>query len=455
MTRYAIRPVDRIVISVSGGCDSLALALVTQSFFKPNSIHAITVDHRVRLHSSEEAVEVGEILKKQDFKLHQILKIDWDEQPATNKIEFLCRKFRYELLLNYCQENNINFLLTAHHMFDQMETVLHRFQMGSSLNGMKGIVPKMSFSTHSKVTVLRPFLDESKEDLQAICREKNVHWLTDQSNFSPLFTRNCMRHVLSHNPILATDVKNGILFLQKFTDETQTELMEFLRTSLILEPHYGYYYCSVSDVLKLNHPILLRYLTHVSRCISYGSRHYLSLGSERVYLNLFRPKTEKPIQKSTITADIVATLDREAKLLYIGQTRSLVKTEIKIGQTKLWDNRFRITLTKQDANIDNNESYWIRAMDGKDQKFVFRAVRRVKATKLPVIHYRFSLPVIEDGEGKVVFMPHFHYRDYNINADCECEFVPHPESVHTVRKNREFVKRKKYQANEREGLLDF
>ena len=454
MTRYAVRPVDKIVISVSGGCDSLALALVAQSFFKPDSIHAITIDHQVRPHSSEEATEVSKILKNNDFTLHRVLKVNWEEPPATNRIEFLCRKLRYELLLSYCEENNINFLLTAHHMYDQMETFLHRFQMGSSLNGMKGIEPKMYFPTHRQIAVLRPFLEESKENLQAVCEEKNVNWLTDESNFAPIFTRNCFRHVLMHNPTLATDVHKGILFLHKFTDETQTQVQEFLRTSLILEPTFGYYYCRLDDVLNLSHPILLRFLTHVSRYISNGHLHYLSLGAERIYLNLFRPKVEKDFQKSTITADVVATLDREAKLLYIGQTRSLIKTEIKIGESKLWDNRFRITLTKQDASIDNTESYWIRGIGPRDQKFVFRAVRRVKATKLPVIHYRFSLPAIEDKEGRVVFMPHFHYRDYNVNAECECVFVPNPDSVHTVRKSREFLKRRKYQVNDREHFLD-
>ena len=454
MAKCAVRPADKIVISVSGGCDSLALALVSRSFFKPNSIHAITIDHQVRPHSNEEATEVSKILKANDFKIHRVLKIEWEEQPAINKIEFLCRKFRYDLLLNYCQENNINYLLTAHHLFDQMETVLHRFQMGSSLNGMKGIDPKMIYPSHPEVAVLRPFLGETKDTLQAVCREGNVNWLTDQSNFSPLFTRNCIRHILALNPTLATDLQDGIQFLHKFTDETQTQLLEFLRTSLTLEPNYGYYFCRLEDLMKFNRPIILRFFTHISRCVSYGSMHFLSFGCERVYMNLFHPKNEKPIQKSTITGGVVATLDREAKLVYIGKTQSLTKTEIKIGETKLWDDRFRITLNKENTDLNSEESYWIRGMGPTDQKFVFRAIRRVKATKLPVIHYRFSLPVVENKEGTAVFIPHFHYRDYNVNAECQCEFVPHPSSVHTVKKSSEFVKRRKYQLNEREHFLD-
>ena len=446
MTRYSIRPVDQITVSVSGGCDSLALALVSQAYFKPNCIHVVTVDHQIRPHCSEEAVAVSNILKSQNFNLTSILKIEWKEgkQPALNKVEKNCRIERYKLLLDYCRDNNVKILLTAHHMFDQIETVLHRFQMGSSFNGMKGIEPKMCFATHPDIHILRPFLNETKGNLEEICKEKNVQWVTDHSNFSPVFTRNCLRHVLANNPILSSDISDGIKFLQKFTNETQSQVNEFLRTHLILEPDYGYYYCSVSALSNLSHPIILRILTHISCCLTYKSMHFLSMGSETAYRNIFHPKVEKPIQKSTISADIIATLDRQASLFSIGKTRCLEQTEIKIGETKLWDNRFQITLTKEDPEIENDETYLIRALSPREERFVYRAIRRVKATKLPAIHYRFSLPIIVDRENSILFMPHFFYRDYNVNAVCECKLIPHTLSVHSSRRGKKFERRRKY-----------
>ena len=446
MTRYSIRPVDKVTVSVSGGCDSLALALVSQAYFKPNCIHVVTVDHQIRPHCSEEAVEVTKILKSQNFNLTNILKIEWEEgkQPALNKIEKNCRIERYKLLLNYCRDNNVNILLTAHHMFDQMETVLHRFQMGSSFNGMKGIEPKMCFASHPDIHILRPFLNETKGNLEEICKEKNVQWVTDYSNFSPMYTRNCLRHVLANNPVLATDISDGIKFLKKFTDETQSQMNEFLRTHMILEPDYGYYYCPMSAISKLSHPIILRILTHVSCCLTYDSMHILSMGSETAYRNIFHPRVEKPIQKTTISRDVIATFDRQSSLFSIGKTRCLEKVEIKIGETKLWDNRFQITLTKEDPSIENDDTYLIRSMSPIEQRFLFRAIRRVKATKLPAIHYRFSLPIIVDKDNSILFMPHFFYRDYNANAVCECKLIPHTQSVHTLRRGKRFEGRKKY-----------
>ncbi|KAI6654285.1 hypothetical protein LOD99_684 [Oopsacas minuta] len=456
MTRQAVRPVDHVAVSVSGGCDSLALAFVSQSYFKPNCIHALTIDHQIRPHCSEEAVLVTKILENNNFNLHRCLKIDWhNEQPTTNKIEHRCREERYKLLLDYCNDNNVKILLTAHHLFDQMETVLHRFQMGSSLNGMKGMEPKTTFKTHPNIYILRPFLNETKKSLQEICKEKKVNWVTDYSNFSPLFTRNCLRHILAHNPVLATDISNGIFFLKNFTHETQNQVNEFLRTHLVLEPEYGYYYCPVSTISKLPHPIILRIFTHLSSCLIHGSKHFLKIGAARVYRNLFHPNIEKPIQKTTITSDVIATIDRSSGVISIGKTRCLEKTNIKIGETKLWDNRFEISLKKQDMDTpDSDETYIIRSLSPREQKFVFRAVRRIKATKLPVIHYRFSLPIIVDKADTIVYMPHFFYRDYNVNAVCECKFVPHPRSMHTLRKSKKFERRRKYVADD-EFHMDF
>lgn len=92
----------RLAVAVSGGCDSLALALLLKEFCDENKIEllAVTVDHKMRQGSSKEALELGKILKKQKIS-HQILEINSEKIPQTN-IEAKLREVRYDLLHSFC-----------------------------------------------------------------------------------------------------------------------------------------------------------------------------------------------------------------------------------------------------------------------------------------------------------------------------------------------------------------
>ena len=181
----------RLAVAVSGGCDSLALALLLKEFCDENKIElfAVTVDHKMRQVSSKEALELGKILKKQKIS-HQILEINSEKIPQTN-IEAKLREVRYDLLHSFCVKNKIKFLFLGHIQSDIAENFLIRLFRGSGLDGLSSIA---EISDFKKIKLVRSLLDVTKDELKNYLQEKNIKWFEDESNKDEKFLRNKIRN---------------------------------------------------------------------------------------------------------------------------------------------------------------------------------------------------------------------------------------------------------------------
>src|SRR5574344_373927 len=127
---------EKIAVGVSGGADSLALVLRFKEMGL--DIVALTVDHKLRLESGEEAKYVAEIMQKYGIN-HYIL--EWNGNKPKRGIEEKAREARYELISKWCEDNKVKVLAMGHHLQDQAETFLLRLQRGSGIYGLSGILP--------------------------------------------------------------------------------------------------------------------------------------------------------------------------------------------------------------------------------------------------------------------------------------------------------------------------
>ena len=126
-----------VAVGVSGGADSLALALMLKDAGK--SVVALTVNHCLRKEAQAEAEYVASLMKKHGIEHHILL---WNEGAKIAKgIEEAARVARYKLMFDYCKKHKIKVLATAHHMRDQAETFLLRLQRGSGLFGLSAMLP--------------------------------------------------------------------------------------------------------------------------------------------------------------------------------------------------------------------------------------------------------------------------------------------------------------------------
>src|SRR6202040_4103644 len=127
-----------IAVAGSGGPDSLAFTILPHRWApaRGGQLTALTVDHRLRPESAEEARVLGGWLAARGIA-HQVL-VWTGAKPATG-IQEAARAARYRLLAGWCRERGCLHLLTAHHREDQAETYLIRRRAGSGIDGLAGM----------------------------------------------------------------------------------------------------------------------------------------------------------------------------------------------------------------------------------------------------------------------------------------------------------------------------
>lgn len=183
---------NRVAVGVSGGADSLALIKLLSRYRENNNcqIVALTVNHHLRTEADEEAMYVASLMNEFGVE-HHIL--NWFPENICSGIEEKARNARYQLLFDWCRDNQIDNLLTAHHQKDQAETFLMRLQRGSGVDGLSAI---SKFSLRSGINLIRPLLDFSPEELRVYLQNEKISWREDASNSCEDFLRVRIRNML-------------------------------------------------------------------------------------------------------------------------------------------------------------------------------------------------------------------------------------------------------------------
>ena len=171
-------PEPEIAVAVSGGPDSLALALLLQRWTARfgGRVHAVTLDHGVRSESADEAVWVGEQLAAHGMA-HSIL--TWRPGSDAQVTHAAARTARYARLAAWCRERGILHLALAHHRDDQAETLLARIRMNTGPDGLAGMPAERALRD---VRLLRPLLDLPKARLEATLAALGQPWVADPLN---------------------------------------------------------------------------------------------------------------------------------------------------------------------------------------------------------------------------------------------------------------------------------
>jgi tRNA(Ile)-lysidine synthase len=179
----------RLGIAVSGGADSLALLLLAHAAF-PGRIRAATVDHGIRPESADEAAFVARTCAAVGVP-HAILAAD---TAIEGNLQSGARALRYRLLGNWARGEAIGWLLTAHHLDDQAETLLMRLQRGAGLSGLSGV---RAANRIAGVPVARPLLGWSRAELAALVAAAGIEPVRDPSNTDEQYDRARLRRQIA------------------------------------------------------------------------------------------------------------------------------------------------------------------------------------------------------------------------------------------------------------------
>ncbi|HEY8065839.1 MAG TPA: tRNA lysidine(34) synthetase TilS [Methylosinus sp.] len=182
---------DALLLAVSGGPDSVALALLASRWrlAAQKRIEIATVDHGLRAEAAQEAAQVGEWARALGFAHHRLR---WEgEKPAT-RIQERARAARYRLLCGRARDIGATAIVTAHHADDQAETALFRLTRGS---GVAGLAAMAIASRVDGLALLRPLLGFRKAALERLCAEAGHPYFRDPSNENPAYARVRLRRL--------------------------------------------------------------------------------------------------------------------------------------------------------------------------------------------------------------------------------------------------------------------
>ncbi|QGP78956.1 tRNA lysidine(34) synthetase TilS [Sphingobium sp. CAP-1] len=180
----------RFGVAVSGGPDSMALLFLAARAF-PGRVAAVTVDHQLRAASADEAAMVARWCAAQGVD-HATLTPD---APVEGNVQAWARALRYRMIEPWRVRQGIDWIMTAHHADDQLETLLMRLNRGSGVGGLAGVRAKAG-------PVIRPLLGERRATLAALALAEGLPHVHDPSNADPRFDRAALRMALADAPWL-------------------------------------------------------------------------------------------------------------------------------------------------------------------------------------------------------------------------------------------------------------
>jgi tRNA(Ile)-lysidine synthase len=191
----AILPPGRIGLAVSGGADSVALALLlTKGGKKKNAAKrfvVLHVDHGLRKESKSEYRFVRALAKRLGVPFKGIhAKV---ERRPGESLEMAARRVRLEFFAKCSKSLKLDAVATGHHMDDVAETFLMRIRRASGPAGLAGIKETSAVGT---VKFVRPLLGCRDAELKGYLRKYGETWCEDASNDDTSIERNKIRHVV-------------------------------------------------------------------------------------------------------------------------------------------------------------------------------------------------------------------------------------------------------------------
>ena len=198
-------PEDRVVVGVSGGPDSVALLHILKEL-APRlkiSLSLAHLNHRFRSRDSDRDAEYVQELA---LELGLPVIVESRDVPAFIKKEGLspeggARRARYDFFNKVVTRLKANKVALGHNADDQAETVLMRLLRGSGREGLGGIPPVRELKPGSKVEIIRPLIEATREEIERYLKENRIKSRLDASNIEPVYLRNRIR--LKLLPLLA------------------------------------------------------------------------------------------------------------------------------------------------------------------------------------------------------------------------------------------------------------
>lgn len=341
---------DRIIAGLSGGADSVSLIkfLVSVKEKFNIKIYAVHVNHGIR---GSEATYDEDFCTKLCKDLNIPINIYHENIPLIAKQmhiseEMAGRKIRYECFEKAANEFNANKIAVAHNKNDSVETILIKLARGSSLNGLKGILPVNG-------NVIRPLIETERKNIENYLAKCGALYVTDSTNKDERYVRNLVRNSIiplfnKINPSFTDTVfKNSECI--RDDDNLIDELSEKYN-KIILKNNENDVVININE-LKLLHIALKRRI--LLRAVKMLKGNTLNI--EKKHIDILIASLNLTGKEFNIGSNITAYISYDTlKLSLKGNKKNTVSFNQKIlssnSEITFFDNKIRIKLLQADYN---------------------------------------------------------------------------------------------------------
>lgn len=211
--KFSFLKEKKLLLATSGGLDSMVMVYL----FKKMNFDIAMAHCNFQLRGLESFGDQNFIEVYAETNKIPVFITQFDTENFAKdyklSIQVAARTLRYDWFYELLETKNYDYLLTAHHLDDNLETFLINLTRGTGLEGLTGI-------PEQNEQIIRPLLIFSRDEIKNYAKENNIQWREDSSNSSDKYLRNKIRHNIV--PILKELNPN---FLNSF-QKTQNYLQE-------------------------------------------------------------------------------------------------------------------------------------------------------------------------------------------------------------------------------------
>ncbi|MFL0352798.1 tRNA lysidine(34) synthetase TilS [Xanthomarina sp. GH4-25] len=241
----------KVLIAISGGLDSVILTHLCKDLKLNISLAHCNFNLRGNESDADEefVLQLAEDLELEVF----VENFDTETFAKDHKLstQMAARALRYHWFQELAEQLQFDYILTAHHADDNLETFLINLSRGTGLEGLTGI-PEINGK------VIRPLLNFSREELETYALENKIAWTEDSSNASTKYLRNKLRHdvipVLKEiNPHLLQNFQKSQTYLQDSRVIVEDRIEQVLE-KVVVRMSENEIHFSISNIKTLTNP---------------------------------------------------------------------------------------------------------------------------------------------------------------------------------------------------------
>lgn len=332
-----LEPQGIVIVAVSGGSDSLALLLLAHAWAisRDVTLHAVTIDHGLRLEAAAEAAFVASVCEGLDID-HTTLA--WEGVKPPTGISEAARRARYALIEDFALDIGCDVILTGHTADDQAETVWMRLEreagtrsLGRGLAGMarRSLLP-------GGAMLARPLLGVSRTRLREYLSTFPQSWIEDPSNHDAAYERVRVRRMLEGEPLLRDRLLAMSGAMSRWRAALSADTAQLL--GHLANLHAGQVFrFDLQVALAAPRPVLV-HAAQVLLAAAGGAEHLAPRTKVEALLSAI---ASGETSRATLAGCVV---ERESGMLrFYREMRNLASTFVDPGETVLWDGRLEVT----------------------------------------------------------------------------------------------------------------